>query len=537
MPSSFSSTSQQEARLIPVRRELLCDGDTALAIYLRLRGWARERQRENGDLHTVTMLLESVGGQERWARYSVVLVGCRARIRGFWRHGHLDLQITPAPGFNLPEGVKPSSQGLAALENLWAAYQSPLFPQMPRFWGGLVGIWGYDAVRFFSSSEDERSQGTRRLQKSQMAQSPLSMPTIELIASDTVVVFDNFSQRMHVIATACPATEGGYGQSVRAAEKRLEAVIAALHRPERLDPRALHEDLATRTPAMNHAYEVYTQAVARAREYICAGDIFQVVLSQCFDSPRGTLDPLEIYRQLRLGNPAPYMYILEFSPLALVGASPEVLVRVEGSRGAQRIIVRPIAGTRPRGLNESEDHALEQELLADEKERAEHLMLIDLGRNDVGRVCKPGTVCVPQSFIVERYSKVMHIVSEIQGELQPELSALDALRATFPAGTLSGAPKIRALEIIDELEAEPRGWYGGAVGYLGYDGAADFAICIRSVVIDEVRVRVQAGAGIVFDSNPQAEHQECINKASAVLRAVALARSGMAKKGEGTNHG
>jgi anthranilate synthase component 1 len=280
------------------------------------------------------------------------------------------------------------------------------------------------------------------------------------------------------------------------------------------------------TPTPPWSREGHLQAVQRAREHIIAGDIFQVVLSQRFDQERGGLDPLDVYRVLRVTNPSPYMYLLELPSATLVGASPEVLVRVD--RDTRRITVRPIAGTRPRGEDEEADRRLEADLLADPKERAEHLMLIDLGRNDVGRVSAPGTVRVGDSFEIERYSRVMHIVSEVSGELRPEIDALDALSATFPAGTLSGAPKVRALEIIDELEPAERGWYGGAVGYLGYDGGADFAICIRSLVAHQNTVSVQAGGGIVFDSIPEAEDRECRNKASAVLRAVAMAKAGRA---------
>jgi anthranilate synthase component 1 len=251
--------------------------------------------------------------------------------------------------------------------------------------------------------------------------------------------------------------------------------------------------------------------------------VFQLVLSQRFDQPVDGVDMLDVYRMLRLTNPSPYMYLLELPSGALAGASPEVLVRVD--RDDRRVTVRPIAGTRPRGSTPEQDRELERELTSDPKERAEHLMLIDLGRNDIGRVSVPGSVRVAESFVVERYSQVMHLVSEVSGELAPGLSALDALRATFPAGTLSGAPKVRALQLIDELEPAPRGWYGGAVGYLGYDGGADFAICIRSVVRSGDTLQVQAGAGIVHDSDPLAEDEECRRKASAVLRAIQLARA------------
>ncbi|MBC8072769.1 MAG: anthranilate synthase component I family protein, partial [Deltaproteobacteria bacterium] len=270
-------------------------------------------------------------------------------------------------------------------------------------------------------------------------------------------------------------------------------------------------------------------AIARARQHIHAGDVFQVVLSQAFEQPRDGLDPLDVYRVLRATNPAPYMYAMQFPSATLIGASPEVLVRLDRDR---TVTLRPIAGTRPRGRDHAEDLDHERELLADPKERAEHLMLVDLGRNDVGRIAVPGSVAVTESFVVERYSRVMHIVSEVRGRLRDGLGGLDALVAAFPAGTLSGAPKLRALQIIDELEPAPRGWYGGAVGYLGYDGAADFAICIRSVTATAETLRVQAGAGIVYDSVAEAEDAECRAKASAVLRAIAIARQA---RGGGTS--
>ena len=501
------------ARLVPVGRELLCDGDTPVGVYAKVRAWARGRRGlGESPLPAVTFLLESVGGGEHWARYSVVGVGCRARVHGRWRGDRLDLRVDAAPGFSLPEGIDDTS-GVGAIEALLAAYAGPSAPELPRFWGGLVGVWGHDMIR-----------AVERLPVP-AGKPAADLPCVDLIATDTVIVFDNFSQRVQVIATACPETEGGREAALAAAEVRVAQVIAALEGPPVVAPRRLAWDPTIEGHlAPGWSREGFLDGVEQAQEHIRAGDIFQVVLSQRFDLPRGDLDPLAVYRMLRVTNPAPYMVLLELPSAALAGASPEVLVRVDGEPGKRRVIVRPIAGTRRRGVDADEDAALERELLADPKERAEHLMLVDLGRNDVGRVSTPGSVRVPQAFVIERYSRVMHIVSEVHGTLRPELSALDALRATFPAGTLSGAPKVRALEIIDALEPCPRGWYGGAVGYFGYDGAADFAICIRSVVLAERSVRVQAGAGIVYDSQPASEDAECHHKASAVLRAIAMAR-------------
>ena len=519
-----------DARLVPVWHELLCDGVTPVEVYARLRAHAR-RDREG--LGAVTFLLESAGGAaERWARYSVVGIGARAHVRGVWDGQGLDLTIEPGPGFALPPGVPAKSRGLAGIAALQRAYASPPRADLPRFWGGLVGVWGHDAVRVFEAIPPVPGLSVR----------PSDLPAVELIASDTLVVFDNFTQRVRVLATACPASDGGEAAAIAAAHARIEAVAAALAGPEVLRPRAFAEVPAP--PTEVHApwsREGFYAAVGKAREHIVAGDVFQVVLSQRFVQPRAGVDLLGVYRMLRVGNPAPYMYLFDLPAASLTGASPEVLVRcdrealapsVAGAvqreptpHGGLRVTVRPIAGTRPRGATPAEDDALARELLTDPKERAEHLMLVDLGRNDLGRVCLAGSVRVSESFAVERYSRVMHIVSEVQGELRPELTALDALRATFPAGTLSGAPKIRALQIIDALEPAPRGWYGGAVGYLGYDGAADFAICIRSLVAVGDELRVQAGAGLVYDSTPDGEDRECHAKASAVLRAIAMARA------------
>ena len=507
------------ARIVPVGRELLCDGDTPVGVYARLRAWAQAEGERRGDpLAAVTFLLESVGGGEHWARYSVVGVGCRAHVRGDFDGEDLRVTIAPGPGFTLPEGID-GDAGMAAIEALIEVYKGSAAPELPRFWGGLVGVWGHDIVRCFEPIGAPPHEG--------------DLPAIDLLATDVVVVFDNFSQRVQVIATACAETDGGAEEARRSAQARVDAVVAVLGRPSPLQAQALSWDPpAEGKVAPPFSREGFLDTAARAKEHISAGDIFQVVLSQRFAEARDGLDPLSVYRILRVTNPAPYMVLLDLPSAALAGASPEVLVRIDGAPGEQTVTLRPIAGTRRRGVDTAEDQALERELLADPKERAEHLMLVDLGRNDVGRVSRPGTVRVPQAFVIERYSRVMHIVSQVVGDLRPELKALDVLKATFPAGTLSGAPKVRAIEIIDSLEPASRGWYGGAVGYLGYDGAADFAICIRSVVFTDDEVRVQAGAGIVYDSDPVAEDAECHAKASAVLRAVAMARAIGAKAAE-----
>ncbi len=512
------------APLVPVVCELLCDGLTPVEVYARLRAG-----RPAG-LAGVTFMLESVGaGGERWARYSVVGIGCRAHLRGIWTDDDLDLEITTAPGFAMPASLPLRSRGLAALDALTAAFTSPPVPDVPRFWGGLVGVWGHDMVRVFD-----------RFPPGPSAAKPSDLPALELLLADTIVVFDNFSQRVQIVAAAWPECDGGPAAAIASARARVQAVAQRLDRPPVLRPVPLPQEPATPPPTTLPApwtREQFLDAVVTAKQAIAAGEIFQVVLSQRFTGPPAEV--LDLYRMLRVTNPAPYMYLLELPSAALIGASPEVLVRLERGdlagpalapgpaapppQGGMRVTLRPIAGTRPRGHDLASDQALAHELLADTKERAEHLMLVDLGRNDLGRVCVPGSVRVTESFILERYSRVMHIVSEVQGELRADLHALDVLRATFPAGTLSGAPKLRALQIIDELEPAARGWYGGAVGYIGCDGAADFAICIRSLVATAGEVRIQAGAGIVYDSTPEGEDRECHAKASAVVRALALA--------------
>ena len=505
-PSRSAFTERFEThdppRIHPVWAEVLCDGDTPLAAFARLR-----------EAGAHPFLLESVVGGERWARYSFVGVGHRAKITGQVQDGVLALEVEAGPQF---ERAPAGGEGIDTLRRLLAHWRGPAVAELPRFWGGLVGVWGHDFVRTVEHLPRPHGRITA------------GVPAVELVATDTLVVFDNLSQRVKVIATACPDEEGGTDAAYDAAVARIEAIAAVLRGHARLTELALHGDVPfSAEPAAPWSREAHLEAVREAKSFITAGDIFQVVLSQGFEVERGDVDLLDVYRLLRVTNPAPYMYMMQLPSATLVGASPEVLVRVDGT--TRQVTVRPIAGTRPRGADEASDKALERELLADPKELAEHLMLVDLGRNDVGRVSVGGSVQVGERFTIERYSRVMHIVSEVTGRLAPDLDALDALAATFPAGTLSGAPKVRALEIIDALEPAERGWYGGAVGYVGYDGGADFAICIRSVVARGDVLRVQAGGGIVFDSDPEAEDTECRNKASAVLRAIAMARAGRSR--------
>ena len=385
---------------------------------------------------------------------------------------------------------------------------------MPRFSGGLVGYFGYDTVRYIEPK---------------LANCPnpdsLETPDILLMLSEEVVVFDNLSGKLRLIVYVDPAGENAFD----AGERRLQQLI------EKLATIALErKPLAARSKVDESQFvsgftkEGYEAAVRKAQEYIVEGDVMQVVLSQRLSIPYEG-DSLDMYRALRCLNPSPYMYYLDVDDFHIVGSSPEILVRAEDGE----VTVRPIAGTRPRGETEEQDKALEQELLADPKELAEHLMLIDLGRNDAGRVAEIGSVELTENMIVERYSHVMHIVSNVIGKLKPNMTAMDVLRATFPAGTVSGAPKIRAMEIIDELEPIKRGVYSGAVGYVGWDGNMDTAIAIRTAVIKDKKLHIQAGAGIVYDSVPEKEWEETMNKGRAIFRAVAMVAAGLGSSGLG----
>jgi anthranilate synthase component I len=489
--------------LLPVWAEVLCDTETPVGAFARVR-----------ELASTRFLLESVVGGERWARYSFLGLGHRLHGRATIEDGVLRFEWTPGEGFDPPPGLPLRGEGLDSLREALRCLRGAPVDDLPRFWGGLVGVFGHDFVRAIEQLPTPSHHGA-----------PL-VPAVELCATETMIIIDNLTQRVKVVSTVCPSTDGGFDRGYERARERVREVAAALQRPGRAaPPLPLEEGVSwPAEPAAPWSRARHLDAVAAAREHIMAGDVFQVVLSQGFEVARDDLDLLDVYRSLRVSNPAPYMYAMELPSATIVGASPEVLVRVD--RDTRAVTVRPIAGTRPRGRTDREDRELERELLADPKERAEHLMLIDLGRNDVGRVATGGTVKVTEQFSIERYSRVMHLVSEVTGELAPQLDAIDALAATFPAGTLSGAPKVRALQLVDELEPCGRGWYGGAVGYLGYDGGADFAICIRSLVAMGDTLRVQAGGGIVYDSDPRAEDQECRNKASAVLRAIAMAKAG-----------
>jgi len=503
--------SAQRGNLIPVYREIMADGDTPVGAYAKLgRG-------------EHSFLLESVVGGEKWAAYSFIGVRPRAVLRASGRQASVVWYDVDGDGppRTATWAVREPTAALVEVMSEWR----PVAPEgLPRFWGGAVGWMSYDLVRGFENLPDH---APRSGEPPELA----GLPDLTMVLTDTLVVFDNLRQTIKVVATPYVPRPEKAEAAYAGALRRIDEVVARLRRNppalSPLEPPPVGEDGSARlrwgggeTPSSGFDRGSFTAAVDRAKEYILSGDAFQVVLSQRFRVPRGGVDPFDIYRALRVVNPSPYMFHLEFPEARVTGASPETLVRMEGGR----VEVRPIAGTRPRGATAEEDELLAAELQNDAKERAEHLMLIDLGRNDVGRVSKVGTVLVSEQMVVERYSHVMHMVSHVHGDVDDGLGWHDVLRAAFPAGTLTGAPKIRAMEIIDELEPHRRGIYGGAIGYISYSGNMDLAIAIRTLVSSGDSIYVQAGAGLVYDSVPELEYEETLNKARAVLRAVALAR-------------
>lgn len=478
---------------IPVWFEFLFDSDTAVTAYHKLRDGA------------FGFLLESAAGGEQWARYSFLGSGPRE----VWRLEGSDLSLwSPGRGWRREETDDP----VGDLETRLKKTRPRPDPRLPRFWGGGVGYFGYDLVR--------------RMEK--LGAGPADdqgLPTAMVIFSDVVVAVDNLHGRARAITTVEVGREtdrGSLARLYREAAGRLEDAAGRLRSRPGPGPLPLRFERASAPVAFTSNFErdAFVAAVRGIKEHIAAGDVFQVVLSQRL-ATRFEAHPLDLYRALRTINPSPYQFLLEFDGFGMVGSSPEVLVRLEDGV----VTVRPIAGTRRRGRTPAEDRALARELAGDEKELAEHRMLVDLGRNDVGRVSEYGTVTVPELMAVERYSHVMHLCSHVEGRARSGLSALDVLRACFPAGTVSGAPKIRAMEIIDELEPTARGPYAGAVGHIGWGAAQmDTAIAIRTMIVREGRAHVQAGAGIVADSDPEAEFEETMNKARALLRAAAMVR-------------
>jgi anthranilate synthase component 1 len=488
-----------QGNLIPVYRELLADGDTPVSAYAAL-GRADH-----------SFLLESVVGGATWAAYSFVGVAPRAVLRcsgGKAAATWFDVDGGGAARTAEWDEADPTR----ALREVMSDFRPVETPGLPRFWGGAVGWITYDVVRAF---EDLPAR----------ARPDMALPELCMVFTDTLVIFDNLRQTLKVVATPYVPRPERAEQAYDRAIARIEGVIAALRAPRaplrELEPPAPGASIHVELPPSTFGKDAYCAAVERVKEYILAGDAFQVVLSQRLATPRD-VDSFDVYRALRVINPSPYMFHLRFPEAEVTGASPETLVRLS----AGRVELRPIAGTRPRGVTPDDDERLAAELLADPKERAEHYMLIDLGRNDVGRVAEVGSVRVTEQLVIERYSHVMHLVSHVVGRLAAGKTWHDVLRAAFPAGTLSGAPKIRAMEIIDELEPQRRGLYGGAVGYVSYTGNMDLAIAIRTLVGLGDQIYVQAGAGLVADSVPEREWEETINKARAVLRAVAMARGG-----------
>jgi len=476
------------AGLVPVCREIVVDLDTPLTVFAKVAA---------GDSHA--FLFESLEGGEKWGRYSFIgidpLLTCTSRGN--------ELEIRRHDGTRTVHG-----DPLVELKKLLASFRAYRAENLPRFYGGLVGYLGYDMVRFMERLPENNP--------------PLDLPDSSFMVPRLVLIHDSLKQLLTIV-NCVTVEEGSDPENLyEEALHSIETVIERLRTPLPRDFVASPENGRPHDFTSNMSQPAFEEMVGRAKEYILAGDIIQVVLSQRFHAET-TLPPFALYRALRHINPSPYLFFLKLGEVVQIGSSPEILVRLEGDD----IELRPIAGTRHRGATPEEDAALEQELLADPKERAEHLMLVDLGRNDTGRVARYGSVEVRDLLVVERYSHVMHIVSGVHGVLAPDRDQFDVLAATFPAGTVSGAPKIRAMEIIEELEPQRRGPYAGAVGYFGFSGNMDFCITIRTFVMRGPDLWIQAGAGIVADSNPGLEYQETLNKARGLRRAVELAEKGL----------
>lgn len=485
----FEQYQAEGCNRIPVWRSVAADLDTPLSVYLKLV------DGPNG------FLLESVEGGENWGRYSMIGLPCERcyRVRG-------DLFETVEHG-RVAETLN-AVDPLAEIERIHEQIRAPEIPELPKFCGGLVGYFGYETVAMIEPRLDFSNKPDL-----------LGIPEILLLEVDELAVFDNLSGRLYLIVHADTARADAWQQ----ANRRLDQLVHRLRAGSPGYPLPIELPVPAESDFhYGFAQADYEQAVMRIREYILAGDAMQVVLSQ-----RMSVDlaarPLDVYRALRALNPSPYMYFFDFGDFQVVGSSPEVLVRIQDHQA----LVRPIAGTRPRGADEAEDQTLEQDLLSDPKELAEHLMLIDLGRNDIGRIAEVGSVELTDRMVIERYSHVMHIVSQVRGRLKPGLGPIDVLKATFPAGTLSGAPKVRAMEIIAELEPVRRGIYAGAVGWMNWHHDADWAIAIRTALVADGQIHLQAGAGIVADSDPTREWEETMNKGRALIRAVAEASGGI----------
>ena len=485
-PELFTSLASQGYNRIPVTREVLADLDTPLSSYLKLADGK------------YSYLLESVHGGEKWGRYSIIGLPCQQVLKISGHHAALELNGEVIEEHDLDDP-------LTFVEQFQSRFKVPELEGLPRFNGGLVGYFGYDTVRYIEP----------KLAKS-CPPDPLKTPDILLMVSDQLVVFDNLSGKLILIYHADPAVEDAY----QLAQSVLDLLV---HRLRNQAPNLGLDNLGVQKSPIEEtdfisgfSEDKFKHAVDEIKEYVLSGDVMQTVISQRMSIPFES-NPLDLYRALRCLNPSPYMYFLNLDDFHIVGSSPEILARVEHGE----VTVRPIAGTRKRGLTEEDDLALEADLLADPKECAEHLMLIDLGRNDAGRVSEIGSVKLTDKMVIERYSHVMHIVSNVVGQIdETKYDAMDALKAGFPAGTVSGAPKVRAMEIIDELESVRRGIYAGCIGYISADGSMDTCIALRTAVIKDEKIHIQAGAGVVVDSKPELEHKECQNKAGALMAAA-----------------
>ncbi len=488
-PEQFQHYADLGYNRIPIARRVLADLDTPLSAYLKLAD------------APYSYLFESVQGGEQWGRYSIIGLPSKTLIRVY---GH-DIRIE-REGILIEQATERNP--LDWLRQYASRFKVPEIEGLPRFNGGLVGYFGYETIHYIEPQV-----------RASVKPDPIAAPDILLMVSEEVLVFDNLTGKLLIIVHADPVQPNAY----ETAQNRVDELITGLRKERSLQRTEVSGAAIEESDFISgFTQEGFEQGVRRIKDYIVEGDVMQVVLSQRMSIPY-TAPPLDLYRALRCLNPSPYMFNLNLGDFHVVGSSPEILVRLEDGM----VTVRPIAGTRRRGKTAEEDLALEQELLADPKEIAEHLMLIDLGRNDAGRVAQTGTVQVTDQMIIERYSHVMHIVSNVTARLADGKDAFDVLAATFPAGTVSGAPKIRAMQIIDELEPVKRGIYSGAVGYIGWSGNLDTAIAIRTSVIKEGRLHIQAGAGVVHDSIPLNEWEETLNKGRATFRAVALAQTGI----------
>ena len=494
----FDALAAQGYNRVPVTLETLADLDTPLSVYLKLAN------------QPFSYLFESVVGGERFGRYSIVGLAARSVLRVCGQ------EITVTTDGKVTESVR-STDPLAFIEAFQGRIKAAPTPDNLRFVGGLTGYFGYDTVRYIEPKLAEtQNPDTLGTPDTPSVPNTSSVPDILLMLSEEIAVVDNLSGKLYLIVYADPAVDHAYANARRRLEELRRKLRAQVATP------AFTRQALSPEPVSEFPEDKFLAAVARAKQYIVDGDIMQVQISQRIRQPFAA-PPINLYRALRSINPSPYMFYLDLGDFHIVGASPEILVRLEGDM----VTLRPIAGTRRRGADAVEDKALEEELLNDPKERAEHLMLIDLGRNDVGRVARIGSVRVTERMIVERYSHVMHLVSNVEGRIKPGISAIGLLRASFPAGTVTGTPKVRSMEIIDELETVKRGIYAGAVGYLGFNGNMDVAIAIRTAIIKDATLYVQAAAGIVADSVPRSEWEETRSKAMGVLRAAEMVLAGL----------